>query len=193
MSYSETLTTGNLCPLQCASRCPLAHMCAYFWSTVGQDILPSGKFTYHLTTLLRLSIFGRFSSLSTAVYPFTAHFHYEGTPICAPHRLPDTKLLFPLVFLKTFGSSNSFLKRHWLPNNFRKRTVDTVTSDNTHKHKSLLFSGYRGSFVWIKRPGHDADHSPPSSSELKNEWSYTSTPPPGHLYAFTVWTEKKLF
>jgi hypothetical protein len=28
-----------------------------------------------------------------------------------------------------------------------------------------------------KRPGRKADHSPPSSAEVKNAWSYTSTPP----------------
>jgi hypothetical protein len=28
----------------------------------------------------------------------------------------------------------------------------------------------------VKRPGREADHSPPSSAEVKNEWSYTSTP-----------------
>jgi hypothetical protein len=27
----------------------------------------------------------------------------------------------------------------------------------------------------VKRPGREADHSPPSSAEVKNEWSYTST------------------
>jgi hypothetical protein len=31
--------------------------------------------------------------------------------------------------------------------------------------------------VGVKRPGREADHSPPSSVEVKNEWSYTSTPP----------------
>ena len=29
----------------------------------------------------------------------------------------------------------------------------------------------------IKWPGSDTDHSPPSSEEVRNEWSYTSTPP----------------
>jgi hypothetical protein len=29
----------------------------------------------------------------------------------------------------------------------------------------------------IKRPGREADHSPPSSAEVKNAWGYTSTPP----------------
>jgi hypothetical protein len=29
----------------------------------------------------------------------------------------------------------------------------------------------------VKRPGGEADHSPPSSADVKNAWSYTSTPP----------------
>jgi hypothetical protein len=28
----------------------------------------------------------------------------------------------------------------------------------------------------VKRPDREADHSPPSSAEVKNLWSYTSTP-----------------
>jgi len=35
----------------------------------------------------------------------------------------------------------------------------------------------------VKRPGREVDHSPPSSAEVKNEWSYTSTP----QYAFMTW------
>jgi hypothetical protein len=37
--------------------------------------------------------------------------------------------------------------------------------------------------LWVKRPGREADHSPPCSAELKNAWSYTSTPP----YVSTAW------
>jgi hypothetical protein len=29
----------------------------------------------------------------------------------------------------------------------------------------------------VKKPGRDADHSPPSSAEVKNAWNYTSIPP----------------
>jgi hypothetical protein len=29
----------------------------------------------------------------------------------------------------------------------------------------------------VQRPGREAHHSPPSNAEVKNEWSYTSTPP----------------
>jgi hypothetical protein len=29
----------------------------------------------------------------------------------------------------------------------------------------------------VKQPGRQADHSPPSSAEVKNAWSYTATTP----------------
>jgi len=35
----------------------------------------------------------------------------------------------------------------------------------------------------VKRSGHEADHSPPSSAEVKNAWSYTSSP----HYVFMAW------
>jgi hypothetical protein len=35
----------------------------------------------------------------------------------------------------------------------------------------------------VKRPGREADHSSPSSAEVKNAWSYTSTP----QYVFMAW------
>jgi hypothetical protein len=38
-------------------------------------------------------------------------------------------------------------------------------------------------FHLVKRPGHEADHSPLSSAEVKNAWSHTSTP----HYAFMAW------
>jgi hypothetical protein len=41
----------------------------------------------------------------------------------------------------------------------------------------------RGSFPGVKRPGREADHSPPSSAEVKNAWSYNSAP----QYAFMAW------
>jgi hypothetical protein len=38
-------------------------------------------------------------------------------------------------------------------------------------------------FLGLKRLGREADNSPPSSAEVKNAWSYTSTP----QYVFMVW------
>jgi hypothetical protein len=40
-----------------------------------------------------------------------------------------------------------------------------------------------------KQPGREADNSPPSSAEVKNEWSYTSSAP----YAFVACKRITLF
>jgi hypothetical protein len=40
----------------------------------------------------------------------------------------------------------------------------------------------------VKRPGREADHSPPPSAEVKFAWSYTSTP----QYAFMAWCSVKV-
>jgi hypothetical protein len=47
--------------------------------------------------------------------------------------------------------------------------------------------GHQVLFPW-KRPGSEDDHSPPSIAEVRDEWSYTSTP----QYSFMVlWWVKK--
>jgi len=38
----------------------------------------------------------------------------------------------------------------------------------------------------VKQPGHEGDHSPLSSAEVKNAWSYTFT----SQHAFMVWCSK---
>jgi hypothetical protein len=45
----------------------------------------------------------------------------------------------------------------------------------------------RGSSLGLKRPGHEGDHSSPSSAEVNNAWSYISTP----QYAFNAWCLEK--
>ena len=50
---------------------------------------------------------------------------------------------------------------------------------------SLLYNGnwvFAGGKV---RPGRAADHSPPSSAAVMEEWSYTSTHPLGHTEPVT--------
>jgi hypothetical protein len=51
-----------------------------------------------------------------------------------------------------------------------------------------------GSLPGVKRPGRGADHPPPSSAEVKKEYSYNSTHPLGHfrpvtgqLYLYLRW------
>jgi hypothetical protein len=45
------------------------------------------------------------------------------------------------------------------------------------------FSRYKGHFPLVKRLLHEVNLSPPSSAEVKNEWSHTSS----SLYAITAW------
>jgi hypothetical protein len=43
-------------------------------------------------------------------------------------------------------------------------------------HPASYSMGNRGFFLGVKQPGREADHSPSSSAEVKNAWSYTSIP-----------------
>jgi hypothetical protein len=44
-------------------------------------------------------------------------------------------------------------------------------------HPASYPMGTEGCFSGGKAAGREADHSPPSNAEVKNAWSYTSTPP----------------
>jgi hypothetical protein len=49
------------------------------------------------------------------------------------------------------------------------------------------------SSLGVKWPVHEIDHWPPYCDEVKNEWSYNSTPPAClSLYAFMVWARTTL-
>jgi hypothetical protein len=54
-------------------------------------------------------------------------------------------------------------------------------------HPASYPVGIRGCFPGVKRPGREADHSPPSTAEVKNECRYTFTP----QYVFMVWCSVK--
>jgi hypothetical protein len=56
-------------------------------------------------------------------------------------------------------------------------------------HPASYPLGIRGFFPGggVKRPGSEADHSSPSTAEVRNAWSYTSTP----QYAFMAWCPVK--
>jgi hypothetical protein len=55
-----------------------------------------------------------------------------------------------------------------------------VVQTGSGVHPTSYTMGTGSSFPWVKRPGREADHSPPTSAEVKKMWIYTSTPP----YAF---------
>ena len=59
---------------------------------------------------------------------------------------------------------------------FKFRQVqDLFLPKNVWGPPNLFLIGYRGIFRG-KRSGALINHSPPSSAEVKNEWSYTSRP-----------------
>jgi len=53
------------------------------------------------------------------------------------------------------------------------RTAQTGCGSNPHCYSV----GSRILALEVKWPGHEADHSPLSSAEVKSEWGYTSSPP----------------
>lgn len=42
---------------------------------------------------------------------------------------------------------------------------------------SFIFNGYQGLYRGVKRTMNEVNHVPPSSTEVKNEWCCTSSPP----------------
>jgi len=54
-------------------------------------------------------------------------------------------------------------------------------------HSTSYPMGTRGSLPGVKRPGRDAEHSPPFNAEVNNAWCYTST----LQYAFMAWCSVK--
>jgi hypothetical protein len=54
-------------------------------------------------------------------------------------------------------------------------------------HQASYPMGTGCSSLEVKRPAREADHSPQSSAESKNAWSYTSTP----QYVLTAWCSVK--
>jgi hypothetical protein len=59
--------------------------------------------------------------------------------------------------------------------------------NGSEAHPGSCPMGTRSSFHESKAVGVLADRSPPSSAEVKNAWSYASTP----QYAFMVWCSVK--
>jgi hypothetical protein len=69
-------------------------------------------------------------------------------------------------------------------------------------HPTSYTMGTVGFFPGVMRPGREADHSPPTSAEVKKVWIYTSTPPysfmayclisyaHGQFYLFTFYCDE---
>ena len=71
--------------------------------------------------------------------------------------------------------------------------ISRTSPDRPWGPPSLLYNGYRVSFLGLKRPGCGVDHSPHQEQRLKKEYRYTSLGHPGplqgerHLFYFYIY------
>jgi Ca2+/Na+ antiporter len=87
-------------------------------------------------------------------------------------------LLFYFILFYLYVSRCSVVDTATRLQEFESRQGQIVFSspkrpDQLWRPSSLLFNCYRCSSPGIRR---EVDHSPPSNDEVRNEWSYTSTP-----------------
>jgi hypothetical protein len=91
--------------------------------------------------------------------------------------------------LKSRDNSVGIALGYWLDDRGSRVRFQVGAGNLSLHHRAQNGSGDRpasdwmgtgGSFPGVKRPGREADHSPPYSAEVKNTRSYTSTP----QYAF---------
>jgi hypothetical protein len=91
-----------------------------------------------------------------------------------------------LCFLKSHDSSVGIALGYGLDDWGSRVRFPAETGNFPLHHRVQNGSGaHPASYQWVsgalslgvKRLGREAEHSPPSSAEVKNAWSYTSTPP----------------
>jgi len=71
-------------------------------------------------------------------------------------------------------ATNYGLDGPWFEFRQGKEVCSPKSLDRLWHPPSLLFDRHRRSFLWVKRPGREVDHSPPSYAEVKNEWRRAS-------------------
>ena len=86
-----------------------------------------------------------------------------------------------LFSLFTQRSGSKFKKWHSLtmesPTRSRYFSFHLKSQTGPGAHPASYSVGAEGSSLEVKRQGYEVDQSPPTSVEVKNEWSYTVTPP----------------
>jgi hypothetical protein len=131
----------------------------------------------------------RVTSMTRVIRGFPQSKPFSGTlPWNLQWRLPSTP--FPIHNDKsTINSLHNW--KSWLQTGRQKRwkfesrwgqeiSLLHVLQIDSGTHPASYPVGTGSSFPWVKRPGREIDHSPPTSVEVKKMWIYTITPP----YAF---------
>ena len=88
-------------------------------------------------------------------------------------------LLFSLVSTVGRDSAVGIATRYGLDGPGIESQWGRDLSDRPWGPPSLLYNGYRVSFLGVKRPGRGVDHQHHPVPRLKKEYSYTSAPPLG--------------
>jgi hypothetical protein len=66
------------------------------------------------------------------------------------------------------------------PGRVKKNSLLYIVQTGSGVHPTSYPMDTGGSYPEVKRQGREADHSPPTSAEVKELWIYTSTP----IYVF---------
>jgi hypothetical protein len=98
--------------------------------------------------------------------------------------LRNSKVFFHYIFqlLLQLNQVNGIATGYGLDDQFDSRwrhefSLLHIVQTGSGVHPTSYKNGYRGFFPGVKRQGREADHSPPTSAEVKKMWFYTSTPP----------------
>jgi hypothetical protein len=67
------------------------------------------------------------------------------------------------------------LRAGWVPAGAGNFSLHCRVQTGFGAHRASIPMGTRGSFLGVRWAGREANHSPQSSSEVKNAWSHTST------------------
>jgi hypothetical protein len=111
----------------------------------------------------------------------------ERVPKCAPQlSFVLSRFVTSADFLRGRGSSVGIVTKLWArwPGFDSQETQSRPALGPTQPRIQRVPVALSPRLKW---PEREADHSPPSSADIKNAWSYTSTPP----HVFTAWCVMK--
>jgi hypothetical protein len=84
--------------------------------------------------------------------------------------------------MRTFGSSVSIVTMGWMtrvkfPARAKRFSLSLHVQTGSGAHPASYPMNTGSFYPEVKRPGCEADHSPPYSAKVKKKWSYTFTNP----------------